>query len=298
MKKSESLSNLLLLFTALIWGLSFVAQSVGIQHMGTGSYNLLRYLLACASLSVYFLFSKARFTKAYLKPSLLIGMVLFFSTCAQLFGIQSSTAGKSGFITGLYIVIVPILAVLFGSKLRFYNWLGVAMAVVGLYLLSVGGETGFGWPEVYLLIGAFGFALHIILVDRLAADLDPVLISLGQFAVAGICTIPQVLLFEDLTWPQIQEALPSLLYAGVLASALGFTLQVLGQKHSPPVLVSLILGMESVFAALGGALILKETMQPLEILGCVLMLAAVIFVQLMEAREAKLAKASPAKPEA
>lgn len=296
MKKAETLSNLLLLLTALIWGLSFVAQTVGIQHIGTGSYNLLRYLLACASLSLYFLFSKARLSKAYLKPSLLIGTVLFFATCAQLFGIQSSTAGKSGFITGLYIVMVPILAVLFGAKLRLYNWLGVILAVVGLYLLSIGGEAGFGLPEVYLLIGAFGFALHIILVDRLAADLDPVLISWGQFAVAAVWTIPQVLLFEDLSWPQIQAALPSLLYAGVLASALGFTLQVLGQKHSPPVLVSLILGMESVFAALGGALILKETMQPLELLGCALMLTAVVFVQLMEAREAKKARLAQAKP--
>ncbi len=291
MKKSATVSNLLLFLTALIWGLSFVAQTVGIQHIGVGSYNLLRYILACATLSIYFLFSKARFSKAYLKPSLIIGTILFFAATAQLYGIRSSTAGKSGFITGLYIVMVPIIAVAFGSKLRAYNWLGVLLAVVGLYLLSIGGESGFGLPEIYLLIGALGFSLHIIYVDRLTGDLDPVLMTIGQFVVAGIWTIPQVLFFEKLDWPQIQAALPSLLYAGILASAVGFTLQILGQKNSPPVLVSLILGMESVFAALGGALILKERMQPLEILGCACMFGAVLFVQLMEAREARLAKA-------
>lgn len=289
MKKS-TISNLLLLLTALIWGLSFVAQVQGIKHIGVGSYNLIRYVLACATLSLYFLFSKERFSKAYLKPALLIGSVLFFAATTQLYGIRLSTAGKSGFITGLYIVMVPILAVVFGSKLRPYNWLGVLIGAVGLYLLSIGGEAGFGWPEIYLLLGSLGYALHIILVDRLAGGLDPVLISIGQFAIAGLWCIPQVLLWEDLTWVQIESALPSLLYAGIMASAVGFTLQIVGQQHSSPVLVSLILGLESVFAALGGALLLQERMRPLELLGCILMFSAVLLVQIMDARSARLAK--------
>lgn len=277
-------AHLLLFLTAFIWGTSFVAQSAGMDHLGPFSFNALRYGLGVLALLPFILARRPKLDRAFFKRGILIGLVLFVSSSLQQNALLTATAGKAGFITSLYIIFVPILSQIFGHKVNLRHWLAVAAALLGLYLMTYGGSGAFTGADLMLLIGSIGYSIHIISIGRWGKNLDALALSATQFAVAATLSLLAALAFErgaDLG-AVLGPALPSLLYTGFLSCGVAYTLQIVAMKDSHPNVASMIMGLEAVFAVLGGALILKERFSPNEILGSLLMLAAVFYVQYVE----------------
>ncbi len=305
MKVNRIRQNLLPLLTAMIWGGGFVAQSVGAEHMGAFTFNALRSLVAFAFLLV--LCAVLRLLRRQNGPAapesswrelvlggLCCGAALAVSSYFQQKGLETSTAGKGGFITALYIVIVPIAGRLLGRRVPRAVWASVALAVVGLYCLCINEAFTITAGDRYLLICAFCFSVQILTVDHFSRRVDGVALSCAQFLVTGLLssvgmlteTMPAPAVWGACVWP--------VLYAGVFSSGFGYTLQILAQKDGDPTVVSLLLSMESVFAVLAGALFLHDRMSGREYLGCLLMLAAVVLAQLPDRRAGQAAGAERA----
>ena len=294
MNKEQIKGNLLLLLTALIWGSAFVAQSVGMEYVGIFTFSAARSFIAFlvlipASLVSLRLSGQAGAFKGeagranrrlLLKSGLLCGLALAAASIVQQAGIAQTTVGKAGFITALYIIIIPVAGIFFGKRPRPLVWLAVAVALAGMYMLCITGELSVGAGDLLILLCSFLFAVHIMLVDRFAGQIDGVLLSCVQFFVAGCVGLALTLLFEEPSLSALAGASGSLLYAGVLSSGVAYTLQILGQKRTGPVAASIIMSLESVFAALSGWLLLGQTLSLRELLGCALMFAAIIMAQL------------------
>lgn len=287
--------NLMLLLTALIWGTAFVAQSAGMDHVQPFTYNGVRTLIGgLVLIPVIMLFDRlkpadsrpsAAEQKVINKNSLIggicCGTVLCVASCFQQFGVSMTTAGKAGFITALYIVIVPLMGVFIKKKIPKIIWLCVAIAVAGFYLLCVKEGFSVGTGDLLVLCCAFFFSIHIMVIDHFTAGkVDGVRMSCVQFLVAGIMAIVLMFLFEEPTLASIWDARVSILYAGVMSCGVAYTLQILGQKDTDPTMATLLMSLESVFAALSGWVLLHESLSLKEIFGCAMVFAAVILAQI------------------
>ena len=282
MDRKQLKYSLLLGLTALIWGTAFVAQSQATDTVGPFTFNAARLLvggvvlLPCIRLLDGL---RARGGEAA-NSGVCCGAVLFTASAFQQAGIAYTSVGKAGFITALYIVLVPLTGVLIGRRIGAALWAGVVLAVMGMYFLCMTGETGVNRGDVLCLACALFFTMHILVIDRFSPKVDGVRLSAIQFFVAGALSFIAMLIFEKPDWSSVLAAWFPICYAGVLSSAVGYTLQIIGQKNVNPTLASLIMSLESVFSALSGWIILGQTLTALEIMGCVLMFAAIILAQL------------------
>ena len=289
MNRKSLRGSLLLLLGSVIWGAAFVAQRVGMDHMGPFSFNGIRMLLAAAVMTPVTLLTERKKTpetvtdpKDQRRAGLLCGVMLFAASSLQQMGLVTTTAGKAGFITALYVVLVPVAAwLLFRKNPGRIIWLGVALAVVALYFLCIPAE-GFTLQGGDLL--EFGCAIcytvQILCVDHYAPKVSGVRLARDEFLITGVLSLLIALFTETITWEGIREALIPLLYSGIMSSAVGFTLQIIGQRDTDPTVASLLMCLESVFAVLTGAIVLGEKMTVRETVGCVMMFSAVILAQL------------------
>jgi drug/metabolite transporter (DMT)-like permease len=281
----------LLLAAAMIWGTAFVAQRVGMDHVGPFTYNGLRFALGSLSLlPVVALFGGERAAAEDILPApgraklffgvLLTGLVLFVGASLQQIGLVTTTAGKAGFITSLYVVIVPLLGLLLKQRPLLGTWLGAGLAAVGLYLLSVTQALTIETGDLLNLIGAFFWAAHVLMIAWLSPMVQPVRLAFLQFAVCALLSLLAAAILEPFSWRGIRAAALPIVYGGVISVGIGYTLQVVAQRDAHPAHASILLSMEAVFAALGGWLILQEIVTSREMAGCGLMLAGMLLSQL------------------
>ncbi len=291
MKNKQLAGSLLLLFTALIWGCAFVSQRIGMSYVGPFTFNSIRTFIGGLFLIPFIpifcrnqpmLPPKGSARKVLLTGGLVCGLLLCLATNLQQVGIQYTTAGKAGFITSLYIVLVPLLGLFIGQRVRISLWVAVILAVIGLYLLCMGGHLVLERGDLYILLCALTFAFHILAVGYFATRTDGIKLSCLQFLISGAVGMIFMFIFET---PRINDILACtlpILYAGIFSCGLAYTFQIIGQKHVSPAVASLLMSFESVFAALSGALILGEHFSSRELIGCLLMFCAVILAQLPE----------------
>jgi len=287
MKKEQIKGTAQLLFATLIWGSAFVAQSVGMDHIGPMTFQAARSLLAVLALVPTILLmdkDKGQYLprwadKELWKTGILCGLALFVAQGLQQVGLQYTEPGKAGFITAMYIVLVPVLGLFLGRKCGWRVWVSVVLAVMGLYLLSCVGVTRINIGDLLILGCAAAFAVQIILIDVLAQQLDGLRLNCIQFFVVAVLSGLMAVFTETPTLSGILSCAVPLLYTGVLSSGLAFSLQILGQQHLPPEPASLIMSLESVFAVLSGWLLLNQTLTAYEGLGCCLVFAGVILSQ-------------------
>lgn len=287
-------ANISLFLTALIWGLSFVAQRAGMDYVGPFTFNTIRSFIGGLSLIPVIYIAKfinqdkrtVRMKQIQhirlAQAGILCGIALFTAMTIQQYCMLYVPAGKAGFITALYIIYVPIISTLFlNQKLTNNVKIGVLLAVCGLYFLCFKQDTGgFSYYDILLLISAFFYGVHILVVNHFSKKVNAIKTSCVQFFVVGILSVPLMFLCETPTTQAIMDCRIPILYAGILTCGIAYTLQIFGQKYTAPVIASIILCMESVFAVIGGSIILHETMTHKEILGCVLMISAVLISEL------------------
>ena len=278
-------ANTLLLITAAIWGLGFVAQVLGMNYLEPFAFIGIRFLLGAASLLPLVVFFHHRKwlpvspAHTVVTGSLVLGVILFAAGSLQQVGIVYSNASNAGFITGLYMVIVPIIGLALKYRTGLNTWLGCLLAVVGLFLLSVKDDFTMGYGDTLLLVGAVGWALHILAIDHYAPRAAPLLLSLGQFIVCGCLAMVVSVFIETTSWEQVRAATYVLIYAGVITVGVAYTLQVIAQERADPTHAAIILSLEAVFGALGGYMFLQEQLSGRELIGCVLMLMGMLVSQ-------------------
>ncbi len=296
MKKAHALSielpgEVLLIMTAIVWGTGFVAQRKAMEGMQPFAFIALRFFLGCLVLLPALILRRAGkrtntafdwkgFLRGLVLPSIIPGLFLFSGTSLQQLGIMTTSASKAGFLTALYLVLVPVLGLFLGKKVNLWVWIGVALALVGVWLLSVDLQLSIQKGDVLILVGALFWALQILALDYFATQLDALELAFGQFLTAAVLGSVVSLIAESGPLVYDPSAWGPLLYSGIVAVGIGFTLQVFGQTKVDPALASLILSLEAVFALLGGMIFLGERLSGREWLGCVVMMAAVILVQL------------------
>lgn len=299
MKNNELKGNLILLITALIWGCAFVAQSIGMDHIGPFTFQCTRSLIGSAVLVpvILFLDRKQKNDGTYVTPNpaqkklqitagLVCGVIMTIAANLQQYGIQYTTAAKAGFITALYILIVPILGLFMKQKVSPKLWGCVVLALVGLYMLSVTeGFSAINKGDIYILLCAVAFAFHITAVDFYADRVDGVRLSCVQFLVCGILSGVMMLMYETPNLSSLMDAALPIAYAGIMSCGVAYTLQIIGQKYTNPTMASMIMSLESVFAVLGGMVILREIPTMREAFGCILMFIAIIIPQLPDKRK-------------
>ena len=279
--------NLILTITAFIWGTAFVAQTTGLEHIGPLTFNGVRSFLGAIALLPVIWFLSRRKKDTNSRRDLLIGGIvcgLVFTTASTLqqIGMQYTEPGKAGFITALYIVFVPIIQVFMGKKLQKNTIFAVILSLIGMYLLCITEELTISKGDLLIFLCAIFFSLHILVIDKYSPKVDGVKLSAFQFLVAGIICCSLSIPFETQDFSKIIDASGSLLYTGIMSSGVAYTLQIIGQKYTSPVLATIIMSLESVFAALAGWVILKDVMSTKEIIGALLMFIAIISAQLPE----------------
>ena len=281
---------LALLAATVIWGSTFIAQSVGMDYIGPFTFLTMRAVLAVPFLIILIFVIERNPTetiKKWTNPKLwkagfVCGISLFIAAGLQQVGIVHTTAGKAGFITAMYILLVPILGIFLGKKPLFTVWISVAMAVVGLYFLSCVGVSQINIGDIYLLGCAFTYSIQLTLVDVYGPGLDGLRLNCVQSLFCGVFAAIFMFCTEEPVLANILACWSSIAYAGILSMGIAFSLQIIGQKHVEPTPASLIMSLESVFAVLCGWLLLNERMSKFEITGCILVFAAVILSQLPE----------------
>ena len=285
--KTKAKSTFLLFLTAIIWGFAFVAQRVGAEFVGAFTFNGIRFLLGSLSLiPVILIFEREKFDKSkFIKtliPSILAGVILFVASTLQQLGVEwTGSAGKAGFLTGLYIVLVPIIRFLGGKKTSILTFFGAMFALVGLFFLCMtGNELTFGNGDIVLIIGALFWAAHILVVDKYVNDISPLKFSMMQFLVCGVLSIISAMCTETIELSAIKSAGIPILYGGLMSVGVAYTCQILGQKDADPTFASIVFSTESVFCAIGGAIILNEIMSGRGYVGCVLIFIGIILSQL------------------
>lgn len=288
MNKTQIRNSLLLLLTAIIWGSAFVAQSVGMEYVEPFTFTFARSIIGgIVLIPCIALLRKARseemcrITKTEWLGGICCGIALFAASNFQQFGMMHTTVGKAGFITALYVVIVPILGLFMKKRVSFLIWICVVLAVVGLYLLCMTEDSfTLAYGDLLVLICAVLFSFHILIIDYFSPKGDGVVISCIQFFVCGILSGIVMLFVENPSMGNLVDAKWAILYAGVLSSGVAYTLQVVAQKGVNPTVASLILCLESVVAVLAGWIILGDTLTTRELGGCILMFAAIVLAQL------------------
>lgn len=288
----------MLLLTAFIWGTAFVAQRKGMEYIGPFTFNGIRSFIGAVVLVPVILFirngarkkspdSPDALLSAGSKKNLLIGglacgVLLFTASTLQQAGMVYTTSGKAGFITALYIVIVPILGLFVGKRVRPLIIICVIMAVAGLYLLTIKEGFSVNRGDLLILACAFFFSIHILVIDHFSPRTNAVALSGIQLFVTGLVSVPCMAVFETVDWSAVLDCAIPILYAGVMSCGVAYTMQIVAQKYTEPTVASLLLSLESVFAALAGAVILGEVLSGRELAGCIIMFVAIILAQLPE----------------
>ncbi|MFA5028278.1 MAG: DMT family transporter [Candidatus Methylomirabilota bacterium] len=275
----------LLLLTAVIWGFAFVAQRMGMEHVGPFGFNGVRFALGCLVLLPLIL---RRAPAGRIDPpsppvrggGLLAGLVLFCGASFQQVALVYTTAGKAGFITGLYVVLVPVLGAALGQRTHAGAWTGALLAAAGLYLLSVTEQLAFAPGDLLVLIGAGFWAVHVLLIGWLSPRQDPLRLAFAQYAVCSLLSLLASAALEPNALDGYRAAALPILYGGVLSVGVAYTLQVVAQQEAKPAHAAILLSLETVFAALGGWLVLGETLSPRGLVGCALMFAGMLVSQL------------------
>ncbi len=291
MNNKRLVANLLLILTAAIWGFAFVAQRVGSQFVGAFTFNGIRFALGALSLIPLIIFLDKRKEnseestekpnlKATLLPGILVGLILYAGATLQQVGLFYTTVGNASFITGLYMVFVPIIGIFLKHKIGKNSWVGVILAIIGLYLLSINENFSISYGDLLEVIGAIFWAVHILAIDNFTKRVNPLKLSFIQFATCSILSLITAFIFEDITISGISSAFIPILYGGLLSVGVAYTLQVVAQKDAKPSHAAIILSMESVFGAIGGAVLLGESMSGRGYLGCALILAGILVSQI------------------
>lgn len=288
MDSKELKSSMLLLITAAIWGFAFVAQRMGTMHVGAFTFTGLRFVLGSLSLVPLLIYSNKKSgkkekdnieIKTNIKAGVAAGSVLFIAASLQQIGLIYTDAGKAGFITGLYIVIVPIFGMFLKQRVHISTWAGVALAVMGLYFLSVTEGFNISKGDLYVIIGAFFWAIHILIIDHYTKKVDSIKLSFLQFVTCSILSMTTAFIFEKISFQSLSIVLVPLLYGGIMSAGVAYTLQIIGQKHAKPSHAAIAMSMESVFASIGGYLILREVLGVRGYIGSALMLAGMLLSQ-------------------
>lgn len=288
----------MLMLTSLIWGTAFVAQSVGMDYVGPFTFNGVRFWIGALVLLPWIFYSSGKQTDAPLIPDkknlkLLLqggfwcGFLIFIGASLQQVGIIYTTVGKAGFLSALYIVIIPVLELFLGKKSSLLIWICIAIAIIGMYLLCIHESLSINYGDFLMILCSFALAFHILTVGHYTLLLDGVKLSFVQFFFCGLFSLICAFLFESPQWSLILAGKIPILYAGVLSCGIAYTLQVVGQKYVPPVIASLIFSLESVFAVLAGWFFLGELLTPREIIGCILILFAILLAQLPNSSQTK-----------
>ena len=287
-------NNILLVLTALIWGCAFVAQSVGMDYVGPFTFNMARFLIgAIVLLPVIWFMDRQRKTgaekgagqKTLIIGGICCGIALAVASTLQQWGILFTTVGKAGFITAMYIVIVPLLGIFIGKKVRPLIIGCVAIAVVGFYFLCMTESLRLGLGDFLVLLCAIAFSIHILVIDHFSPKVDGVKMSAIQFLTAAIISVIPTLLWEQPVLTEILQAWQPVLYAGVMSCGVAYTLQIIAQKNADPTVASLLLSLESVFSVLAGWVLLGQGLSLKELFGCVLIFCAIILAQLPEKKK-------------
>ena len=294
--------TLQLTLTSFIWGVAFVAQSVGMDYVGPWTFICARYVLGgLVLIPVIYLISQIEYKqhiasgKEGLPPTslkdpvvrkntliggLLCGVFLVSASLFQQYGILETSVGKAGFITALYIIIVPFLSIFLHKKIGLNEWISAFIAVAGFYIMSIQGKPSINRGDILLLICAFLYSMQILVIDHFVEKVNPVAMSCVQFFVSAIVGGIGMIILESPSWSSIAAAAIPILYAGLMSSGVAYTLQIIGQKNLEPTLASLLMSLESVFSALAGYVILNQILSTKEIIGCILVFAGVILAQL------------------
>ncbi|WP_268799946.1 DMT family transporter [Pseudomonas huanghezhanensis] len=300
MRKHALRADLLMLLTAIIWGSGFVAQTAGMNHIGPYLFSGLRFALGSLCLLPLVLRRPAQgqapeslFSPGLLRGGIIMGVVLALGINLQQVGLLFTSVTNSGFITGLYVIVVPLLGLMLGHKTGAGIWIGCVLAVIGMFLLSVGDNFQVASGDWLQLIGAFVWGGHVVLVGVFASRHDPIRLAFLQFVTCSVVSMVLALCLEPIDLPSITDALPALLYGGIVAVGIGYTLQVVAQKDAIASHAAIIFSMEAVFAAIAGAWLLGESLQLRGYLGCALMLAGMLLAQLWPRKHGELV-ATPA----
>lgn len=284
MKSHALRADFLMLFTAMIWGVSFVAQRLGMDAIGPFLYTGLRFTLGAVALLPLLAWSSKRgaqpFNRGMLLAGFAIGTALTVGINLQQVGLLFTSVTNSGFITGLYVIVVPLLGLLIGHRAGMGTWFGAALAVIGMAMLSIGPNFHVASGDWLQLTGAFVWGGHVLLVGLFASRYDPIRLAFLQFVTCAVVSLILAMIFEEIRWDAIVQAAPALIYGGLFGVATGFTLQVVAQKHAIASHAAIILSLEAVFAAIAGAIFLDETLHMRGYIGCGLMLAGMLVAQL------------------
>ena len=277
--------RLLLLLAALIWGVAFVAQVVGMDSVGPYTFNGVRFILGSVALFPIIYFSKKEYNPLPTNiplwlACLMVGLPLFAGATLQQVGLQYTTASKASFLTATYILMVPIAGIFLGQALRITHCIGALLAILGVYLMSITEGFTISSSDLLMLLCAIGFTVQIHMMTYLTQRFSPIILSSGQFMVAGVLNLILAFTLETPTWTGIEGAMWPILYTGLLSTGVAYTLQSVGQKYLPPTEASMILSMEMVFGGLSGVLILDETFTTRQFLGVIAMTAGVFLSQL------------------
>lgn len=298
-------ANLSLIFVAFIWGSAFVAQIRGMDYIGPFTYQFCRNVIGGLFLIPFIIFIDKKKSKQIAEKKLsevpksvaelrkkntiiagiICGFILFIGAGVQQVGLQYTTASKAGFISTIYVIIVPIMGLFLHKKVRPLIWVCVLIASIGLYLLSIKEGFSISKGDFIIFLSSIGFACHILAIDYFSPKIDGVRVACLQFFVCALLSIVIMVVFEKPTIVNILKSWAPILYAGILSSGVGFTIQVLAQKHTDPTVASLLMSLESVFAMICGMVILKEVLTQREVLGCILMFVSTTIAQLPEKKK-------------
>ena len=276
------------MLAATIWGFSFVAQQLGAKYIGAFTFNGVRFALGAISLIpliLYFNYHQKKEEKSstnykkVLGYGIILGTVLFIASAFQQVGISGTTAGKAAFITGLYMVFVPLLGMVLKQRIGINAWLGIGVATIGLYLLCVKDGFYISFSDLLELAGALFFAIHLLLIDYFSSKAEALMLAFFQFITCSVLSLLVAVFYESITIDGLSEAMLPILYGGVCSVGIAYTLQIIGQKHSEPFYAAIILSLETVFATLGGFFILNEQLGIRAVAGCALMFAGMILSQ-------------------
>lgn len=285
----------MLVMASMIWGLSFVAQNEGMNHIEGFTYNGIRMLLGSVALLPFIIIKQRKNpqklskvekrirNKTTIKGVLIVGICLFVGSNLQQFAFNYTEVGKIGFITSLYMIFVPVLGLFLKKRAPFTVWIGVILGLIGMYLLCVGGaeSLSIGKGEIMTLLCAVAFAFHIIVIDKYASEIDPVVLSCGQFFVTGLISCILMFIFESPTVEGLKNAAIPILYSGLISSGVGYTFQVVGQKYTEPTIAAMLLCLESVFSVLFAFILPPhEHLLVIEYLGCAIIFTGIIIAQI------------------
>jgi len=282
MKNQQQVSYIILLLAAIIWGFAFVAQRSGMEHIGPLLFNAIRFFMGGLLLIPFYLYSKQsnkeiktnKISPLFLWP----GIILFLASFLQQKGMVYTSAGNAGFITGIYMLMVPVFGMFLGHKIPSIIWIAVPVSLAGLFFVSFNENMIFSEGDLWVFSSSVFWAMHVLVINWLVKNHDAILLALSQFLICGAISMFLAFIFEPVVLSDIKSAGIPLLYSGIMSVGLAFTLQVIGQKHAHPAIASVLLSSEALFAVLGGWLILSETMTIRQTGGCILILSGIILI--------------------